>query len=185
MASTADTVRILYHRPPDRDDVFVQRLVHRDDACVVTFMARTPVKTPARVDGRLILENGSPVVWFTFPGAWHDVGRFHTVDGRFTGTYSNILTPVEWLDESTWRTTDLFLDVWIAADGDIHVLDQKELEDALAGGAIDAALARRARAEASRLQQLAAEGTWPPSIVDDWPLARVLAFLESDRAPRY
>lgn len=150
---------------------------------------------PAVVDGRTVLVPGAPVVWFTFPGARHDIGRFHTPEGVFTGYYANILTPVE-LDadppaEGTlndahlageaaahgsadiWLTTDLFLDVFVDLDGTVHVLDRDELEDAVARGWVDPTIAREAELEANRLVEAARADAWPPPVVDEWPLERV------------
>src|SRR5690606_14312265 len=59
-------VRIHYHRPPDRCEIYVQRLVARAADVVITLNERTPLARPLVVDGRVILEDGSPVVWFTF-----------------------------------------------------------------------------------------------------------------------
>lgn len=174
VASTTDTVSIHYRRLPDREDVYVQQLIARSDDCVVTLMPRTPLHRSIVVDGRVILENDSPVVWFTFEDTWHDIGLFHTADGRFTGTYSNILTPVRFIDPLTWETTDLFLDVWLDPSRKARVLDRDELEAAVANGTIDGEMAGRAHAEASRLVRLAARGSWPPPIVAEWPLRRAL-----------
>lgn len=123
------------------------------------------------VTGRTVLEPGAPVVWFTFPGLRHDIGRFHTVDGAFTGCYANVLTPVE-RDGDMWTTTDLFLDVFVDLAGGVHVLDEDELEEAVDRGWISADAARGAEREASRLVAAARDGTWPPPIVDAWPLDR-------------
>jgi predicted RNA-binding protein associated with RNAse of E/G family len=142
-------------------------------------MSATPLRRPLRADDETILQNGSPVVWFTFPNTWHDIGRFHTVDGRFTGAYANVLTPVEMLDETAWSTTDLFLDVWLPASGEVQLLDEDELIHAEAQNWIQPELARQARAEASRLIDLAARGEWPPPIVRHWTLERVTRELAS------
>src|SRR5690625_7056866 len=61
----------------------------------------------------VILEAGAPAIWFTFPGLWHDIGRFYLLDDTFTGYYTNIMTPVEFHDPLRWSTTDLFLDHWL------------------------------------------------------------------------
>lgn len=167
----ASDVRIHYRRPPGRQDLYTQTLVYQDDAVVVTLLERTPLRRPLRVEGEVVLEAGSPVVWFTFPGAWHDIGRFHRVDGRFTGIYANILEPVRFLGPAEWEATDLFLDVWLGADGRTRLLDEDELEAALAAGWLDAATGRRARVEAERLLDAATRGTWPPPVVEEWTLA--------------
>jgi predicted RNA-binding protein associated with RNAse of E/G family len=91
----------------------VQEQVHAEPGVRVTLLEQAELAQPLLIDGRVVLEAGSPAVWFTFPGAWHDIGRFHRADGTFTGIYGNVLTPVRFLDERTWETTDLFLDVWL------------------------------------------------------------------------
>ncbi len=167
----AGDVRIHYRRPPDRIDLFTQRLVVQKAGAWITLMEDADVR-PMRVGGRTVLEPGSPIVWFTFPRAWHDVGRFHTADGAFTGCYANVLTPVRFLDARTWETTDLFLDVWAGADGNVALLDEDELQAALAAGDLDDDAAERARAEAARLLAAARAGTWPPPVVRAWTLER-------------
>lgn len=166
------TVEIHYHRPPDREELYRQALVHRSERVVVTLMERTPMRRPLLVDGEVALEAGSPVVWFTFPGAWHDIGRFHRADGTFTGIYANILTPVEFLDARSWRTTDLFLDVWVGRDGTVRILDEDEFDEAVARGWLTDVTAERALAEARALAELARKGAWPPPEVAGWTLER-------------
>jgi predicted RNA-binding protein associated with RNAse of E/G family len=176
-----DAVRIVYRRPPDRVEVFEQARVHDAGDYVVTYLARTPLGKPVEVDGRVVLEPGAPVVWFTYPGAWHDVGRFHRADGTFTGCYANVLTPVE-MDGPHWETTDLFLDVWRGVDGTVRVLDRDELAAALSDGAVSPALAARAEAEADALEAGARAGTWPPRHVAEWTLERVREALGGGEA---
>lgn len=166
-------VKIHYHRPPDRTDIYENELVHASDDVTVTIMRATRLSAPIVVDEKTILENGAPAVWFTFPGADHDIGRFHTRAGQFTGIYANVLTPVEFISPTEWRTTDLFLDVWLGADGGALILDEAELSDAVARGWLDPATAAGARATATRLLQQYRDGTWPPDVVYDWPLERI------------
>lgn len=147
---------------------------------LVTYLAEAGVPRPVKVGGRVILEPGSPVVWFTFPGARHDIGRFHTPEGDPTGYYANILTPVErrWdpsLGAEIWRTTDLFLDVFVAPSGEVHLLDEDELQEALRRGWLDPATAQVAEAEALRLVERARSGLWPPPLLEEWTLARARA----------
>ena len=151
---------------------------------VVTLLEHADVARPSVVDGAVILEPGSPIVWFTFPGARHDIGRFHRADGEFTGLYANVLTPVEGVDGADWATTDLFLDVWLPADGgEARLLDEDELEDALARGWVDEATAAMATAEAAHLLGEARAGTWPPDVVGAWPLERARAALRHNDRP--
>jgi predicted RNA-binding protein associated with RNAse of E/G family len=169
----AESVRIHYRRLPDRVQIFEQEVVARlEGGCVVTLLRAAAIRAPVRVDGRTVLEEGSPVLWFTYPEAWHDVGRFHLRDGTFTGIYANILTPVS-MDTREWETTDLFLDVWLGPGEAPRLLDADELERARREGWIEPSLAERARAEAARLMEEAASGAWPPVEVAEWTLARV------------
>lgn len=166
-------VRIHYLRPPDREEVFRQALVHEDDEVVVTWARDLTFDPPVRIEGRTALETGSDVVWFTFPGAWHDIGRFHTADGAFRGFYANIITPPR-MEGPVWHTTDLFLDLWLPPDLSRTVLlDEDELDEAVAAGWVDAATGERAREEVSRLQAAHADGRWPPAVVHDWTLERL------------
>jgi uncharacterized protein len=170
-------VVIHYSRPLLGTTVFRQRLLQREAGCVVTFMERTALPAPVRAGGRTILEPGAPVVWFTFDAAWHDIGRFHTLDGRFTGCYANILTPVRYRAPLEWETTDLCLDVWLDADGGTMLLDEDDLDAALAAGALAPELADAARREAQRLLAAAGAGTWPPDVVARWTLERARAHV--------
>lgn len=129
------------------------------------------------VDGHTVLEVESPVVWFTFPGAHHDIGRFHSPDGELTALYANILTPVV-MDGDEWRTTDLFLDVLLEPDRPPVVLDGEELDEAVAEGWVDGPTAERARAEAARLVAGALDGSWPPAVVRDWTLERARSVVD-------
>jgi predicted RNA-binding protein associated with RNAse of E/G family len=167
---SAQRVVVRYRRPPDREDRFEQVLVHRADDGIVTLLESARLQTPMIIDGVTVLEPAASIVWFTFPGAWHDVGRFHTRDGAFTGVYANVLTPVDGLAGSEWTTTDLFLDLWMPRDDAPRILDEDELEAAIEAGALDEATAQRARAEAAALLRAARSGQWPPAIVRHWTL---------------
>lgn len=164
-------VEIHYKRLPDRLDLFRQALVHEGAGYVVTLLDRAGVRRPVTVGERTILEPGAPVVWFTYPGAWHDVGRFHLADGTFTGFYANVLTPVV-MRGDRWETTDLCLDVWADAEGPVTLLDAPDLEVAREAGWVDAATSARAEAEAASLLRAAREGSWPPPHVREWTLER-------------
>jgi predicted RNA-binding protein associated with RNAse of E/G family len=168
------SVAIHYHRPPDRLEVFHQRVVAETDEFVVTLLEAATLKRPVAVAGRTVLEPGAPVVWFTYPGRWYDIGRFHLRDGTFTGVYANILTPVR-MEHDRWETTDLFLDVWVGADGSVALLDEAEFEDAVDRGWIDRATATAAREHAETLALAARQGVWPPEHVAAWTLAAAMS----------
>lgn len=138
---------------------------------------------PSIVDGEVILESGSSIVWFSYPGRWHDIGLFHLRDGTFTGYYANVLTPVL-MDGTRWDTTDLFLDVWLGSEGEPKVLDEEELVEALEAGWIDQSTGERAREEAAALVESAQAGNWPPQEVREWTLERAREAGRSLRPPR-
>ncbi len=165
-------IDIHYLRPPDREQIFTQHLIWDAPDVKITFAVDLSLELPLRIGDGVVLESGSEVIWFTFPGAWHDIGLFHLADGTFTGTYANILTPCGFEEDGTWRTTDLFLDVWKDLRGETQVLDEEELRDAEARGWVSEAVAVRARAEALALKQQAEEGLWPPAVVKEWTLDR-------------
>lgn len=167
----ADEVTIYYQRPPDREEIFRQRLVLDADDVKVTLAENMEFPAAKQIEGVTVLEPGSSVVWFTFPDCWHDIGRFHTADGLFTGIYANVLTPPV-MDGSDWVTTDLYLDVWLPPGGPAVLLDQEELQEALREGMVDAEVAQRALTEATTIMELAATGDWPPPIVSEWTLER-------------
>jgi predicted RNA-binding protein associated with RNAse of E/G family len=164
-------VTLHYRRLPDREQRFRQIVVHLSATYVVTLLEAAELSRPVRVAGRTVLEHGAPVVWITYPGRWHDLGRFHTADGVFTGVYANVLTPVE-MQGALWRTTDLCLDVWQGADGTLAVLDQDELAAAERAGWTDAETAARARSEAGALLEAGRRGEWPPPEAREWTLER-------------
>ena len=165
-------MHIYYLRPPDREQIFTQHLIWEDAQVKITFSTDLTFDPPLRIDDEIVLETGSQVIWFTFPDAWHDVGLFHRADGTFTGTYANILTPCSFEEDRTWRTTDLFLDVWRDPAGRVQILDEDELEEAEEQGWVTEEVASRARAEARALKQQAEAGVWPPPVVNEWSLAR-------------
>jgi predicted RNA-binding protein associated with RNAse of E/G family len=169
--SRTPVVRIHYRRPPDRLEIFEQLLVHDEPDVKVTLAPAVVRGSPIRIAGRTVLEDRSPVVWFTFPGRWHDIGRFHLADGTFTGLYANVVTPVELGDGERWDTTDLFLDLWVDEHG-ATVLDRDELDDAVTRGWIDEATATRALAEVAQLRADAEAARWPPPVVREWTLDR-------------
>lgn len=164
-------VEIRYKRPPDREQRFRQIVVEDTGEYVVTLLEAAVLAKPVTAGGRTVLEPGAPVVWITYRGRWHDVGRFHLADGTFTGAYANVLTPVE-MDGARWETTDLFLDLWAGADGTRVVLDEDELREAEREGWVTPETATRARDEAAALLEAARRGAWPGPEVHEWTLER-------------
>jgi predicted RNA-binding protein associated with RNAse of E/G family len=172
------SIDIHYRRLDGREQAFRQIVLEETPEYVVTLLPQADVHHTIVAGGRPVLEAGAPVVWVTYPGRWHDVGRFHLADGTFTGYYANILTPVK-MQVGSWRTTDLCLDVWVGADGTVELLDEDELLAAQSVGWIDAPTSARVRAEAAALMRAAASGEWPPAEARAWTLERARAAISA------
>ncbi len=167
-------VAIHYRRLPDRLRIYDQRVVLAREDVVITLSNPLELDEPLTYEGDVMLEKDSLAVWFTFPGAWHDIGRFHRADGAYTGLYANVITPPV-MEGSVWDTTDLFLDLWWPRGGSPTVLDEDELAEARTAGLIDEPLAERSEEEAARLLAAARAGRWPPPVVGEWTLEQALA----------
>jgi len=172
-------VEIHYRRPPARMQIFRQHLVWDAPEVKVTLARDMSFEQSTRIDGNVVLENGSDIVWFTFPGLWHDIGRFHLADGTFTGLYANVLTPPE-MNGLTWHTTDLYLDVWLGPDGSLLLLDEDEFDEAVGRELIDLDTAARVRQEADTILDAAGRDAWPPPVVHEWTRKRALDALDSE-----
>jgi predicted RNA-binding protein associated with RNAse of E/G family len=92
--------------------------------------------------------------------------------------YANVLTPVE-MEGTRWETTDLYLDVWRGADGEIQLLDRDEFDEAVGAGLLTPAVADRAFTEGERLVQ----GARRPAHVDEWTLERARAAIGGLSSP--
>lgn len=183
MTDRVRDIRILYRRPPNREQVFDQRLVLDRPDVKVTLAESMALPSPKRIDGVTVLESGSSVVWFTFPGLWHDIGRFHDASDTFTGLYANILTPPI-MEGALWITTDLYLDIWMPRGGGAVLLDEDELDQALRQKLLAPRTGRRAREEAASILERSRAGRWPPNIVDEWTLERARSVATPADTPR-
>jgi len=171
-----EMVEIHYLRPPDDVQIYRQHLLLDAADVKVTLARAISYPNPHPIAGEVGLEDGSDVVWFTFPGAWHDIGRFHRADGTFTGLYANVLTPPR-MPGRVWHTTDLYLDVWRRAGGTLLLLAEDEFDAAVENEHIDQPTAARARQEAASLLAAARAGRWPPPVVEQWTRERALEVL--------
>jgi predicted RNA-binding protein associated with RNAse of E/G family len=168
-------IRFQYSRPGKAVQVFRQRLV-LDRPDVKVLLSERFEGEALEVGGRTILETGAPIVWFVFPGKWHDIGRFHLADGSFTGWYTNLATPVE-MEDDHWSSADLFLDLWQPANGTPLWLDEEEFEAAARRGLLDSATVRRIRNERALIELELRTGRWPPRVARDLDLQQVSRLL--------
>jgi predicted RNA-binding protein associated with RNAse of E/G family len=168
-----ETLTLYYHRPPNRIERLVQELLYADEGMLVSYYEVGNRKEPEFFEGQLVLEPGSPCIWFTFAGARYDIARFHDARGNFTGIYSDILEPVRFQNSHELTLTDLFVDVWIGSNRRPVLLDLDELREAVSKGWISLETGDAALAEAYRILALCRRDMWPPPVINEWTYERV------------
>ena len=160
-------VTIQYRRLPSRVRQF-QGILREETSNRLVIEQQLRVRKPRREFGKVVVGKGYLAVWFIFRGRGYDVSKFYDRKRRFTGYYCDIIRPITRLLSNATKTsimTDLFLDLWITPDGKYLVLDEDELEEALAKHVISSSLARQARRELQLLIQLTKSGRFPPASV--------------------
>ncbi len=155
-------IHYTYTRPGKETATYDHRLVVDEPDLKVLLMDDYEGR-PLRIDDAVVDEAGESLLWFVFPDAWHDIGRFHLADDTFTGWYTNLCTPVQ-ITDNDWSSTDLFLDHWMTPDGKQTWLDEDELQDAITAGLLDAAARDRIEDERSQIQTHLDLGAWPPPV---------------------
>jgi len=158
---------IVYRRLPNdvREFTGILREVTSSKLVIESQLA---VDRPIAVSGQIIADQGYSAIWFIYKDRWYDVGKFYDQSKRWIGYYCDIIKPVTRLLADSSRTTtftDLFLDLWIARDGQVYVLDQEELNNALRKHSITINLARKAERQMRSLFLRARAGRFPPTDV--------------------
>ena len=136
------------------------------------------VDHPVRVSGDIIADSGYLSIWFVYKNRWYDVGKFYDRRRRWVGYYCDIIKPLKKLLATPSRTmtvTDLFLDLWMAKDGQVFVLDEEELANALVNHVISRRLAHDARRHMKCLTQKVKADRFP------FPEVRRIEPLRSSR----
>ncbi len=105
---------------------------------------------PVRVDEATTLRPGSLLIWFLRPGQPFEIGAFYHGRGAFQGYYINLIRPPR-LQSPPWIIEDLYLDVWLPEGGDGVLLDEDELDGAVARGELSAEEAGEVHAVGARL----------------------------------
>ncbi len=164
-------IHLLYDRPGKGVTTFEEWLIF-DRPDVKVLLLDTFDGDDLFLDGALMLARGAPVIWYVFPDTWYEVGRFHDADDNLTGWYTNLCTPIE-MKGDTWRTRDLFLDLWQPVDGNPAWLDEDELRTAVKQRVIDKATHQRIQNERALIALRLAQADWPPPIARDMDLAQV------------
>jgi protein associated with RNAse G/E len=96
-------------------------LQRTDDALVL----RTTWTRPPLDLGFVTLETGSLWTEWFFAGRWYNIFEIRASDGRLQGWYCNIARPPR-IDACEVAAEDLALDLWVAVDGTMQVLDEDE-----------------------------------------------------------
>jgi len=107
--------------------------------------------------GHTTFKRGDRFIEYFYSDRWFNIFVVHDRDdGRRKGWYCNICRPAE-ISETAVYCQDLALDLWIARDGLVHVLDEDEF------AALPLSEAERACGEAAvqQLLQLAQQGQLP------------------------
>lgn len=90
--------------------------------CLVATFGRNDVDA-----GYVTFRRGDRMTEWFYTDRWYNVFRIEDVDdGRLKGWYCNIGRPAEQVDAATIAYDDLALDVFVAPDGAVLVLDEDE-----------------------------------------------------------
>ncbi len=141
--------------------------------------------TPVRIDGATTLRPGSLLMWFLRPGQPFEVGAFYHGRGTFQGYYINLIRPPR-LQSSPWVIEDLYLDVWLPEGGAGVLLDEDELDAAVARAELSAAEAdalRRIGAGLLARSRRSGPRRWLPRSVGRSPAESVPALRLRRDAP--
>jgi len=84
---------------------------------------------------------------------WYSIFEIRTAQGALKGWYCNIAEPAT-ISDAVIACRDLLLDLWVAADGTMTILDEDELE---ADTTLDMPTRERARAALAELQRMVRE----------------------------
>ena len=169
-------VSILYRRPPHPVSRYPGLLLTVTKRSM-TIQSRLNLAQPHQVAGRIIAATGYWAIWFVFKGKWFDIGKFYDESKNWLGYYCDIVKPIRRLmsGSSTGLLTDLFLDIWITAEGESYVLDEDELENAVRLGFISKSLAAKAQSQARMLMKKIELQEFPPTRVKE---AKLLAIRD-------
>ena len=114
-------MRKLDHTGHQITEYLAEVLQRTDDVLVL----RTTWTRPPLDLGYVVLETGSLWTERFFPGRWYNIFEICANDGHLQGWYCNITRPPSITAEEV-AAEDLALDLWVAVDGTVQVLDEDE-----------------------------------------------------------
>ncbi|HEY6103753.1 MAG TPA: DUF402 domain-containing protein [bacterium] len=168
-----DALAFEFVRPPDRRVTMHTHLLQATEHLLVVTHEIAP-SSHLTFQGAIVMDRGYRAVWFLFKDQPYDVGRFYRPDGTWTGYYADVLEPVRWAgaDPTTLEPiVDLFLDLWVAPDGQYAVLDEDEFDEAIDRKILAPEQIRHARRVLDELVRATVQGVFPPDVARDFRLA--------------
>ena len=146
------TIRKLDHAG-NQVTAYPGRVLWRDDHAIVlrTAWERAPLDL-----GFVVLEPGDRWTEYFYADRWYNIFEICASDGRLKGWYCNVTRPAR-ISGSEVAAEDLALDLWVAPDGEMQVLDEDEFAS-LSLPPMERAAARQALTE---LQAMVARGVSP------------------------
>ncbi|WP_420463548.1 DUF402 domain-containing protein [Candidatus Palauibacter sp.] len=178
---TAPFVDVGVHRGADIKR-FRQELLADGPELKITLQLLDAGFPPVRIDDSTTLRPGSLLMWYLWPGKPFEIGAFHHARGTFQGYYINLIRPPR-MESPPWVIEDLYLDVWVPADGRGVLLDEEELRAAVERGEFSAREAGEVRALGGRLLAATRRSRWLPAGVRCWPVEMVPALRLRRDAP--
>ncbi len=106
--------------------------------------------------GFVVLRPGDRWTEYFYADRWYNVFRIQDSEGDLKGWYCNITRPAR-ITEREVAAEDLALDLWVAADGEILVLDEEEFAQL----PLSHQERNRARQALNKLRQRVREGRPP------------------------
>ncbi|WP_435070232.1 DUF402 domain-containing protein [Haloplanus sp. C73] len=146
-----DHVRLAHGKPDGRLIILGRaEVTERDPEGSLTLRREmTPGGSYDALDARR--ERGDVAITTVREGRWWYPTVYRDDEGNRKGTYVNVCTPVECFPDAV-RYVDLHVDVVKERDGTVRRVDDDELDAAVDAGHVSEALAERARAVASSLE---------------------------------
>jgi len=114
------------HRGQPRVSYDGELIAH--DGPRITLRARWTL--PARALPYVTLEPGDVFIETFYTDRWYNVFEIHGPDGTLKGWYADICRPAR-LEHDALSWDDLALDVWMAPNGTMQILDQEEFAQVL------------------------------------------------------
>lgn len=147
------------------DDVqrFDQEILRDDGDLKITLQILASSFPSTHIDDTTVLDAGSLLIWYIFPGRWYEIGLFYDQTDAFLGHYINLIRPPTF-EVTRWVVEDLYLDVWAPADRSPMLLDENELDEAVTRGKLAVEEADEVRKLGHVMLARAEKHRWPPPL---------------------